>query len=153
MKRRLYPLQHYSESGDLKSPPLLLYILLFLSRTWMLLIISVASFETGNKLLPIFYPDKLHFYLGLIIGFLPIVIFAVSGRRHAQDKWALRFWPYCLYLLIISAMGDLGFQLYYLYLEHFEYSITASIQLVITAWICIYFIKSKHLIDCFKRTH
>lgn len=152
MKHRLYALQHYTDAGDLKAPPLVLYILLFLSRTWMLLIISLVSFETGEKLLPIFYPDRVHFYFGLIIGFLPIIIFIVSGRRHAQDRWALRCWPYCLYLLIISAIGDLGIQLYYLYIEHFQYSISASFQLVISAWICIYFIKSKHLIDCFKHT-
>lgn len=153
MKQRLYALHHYSEKGDLKAPPILVYILLFLSRTWMLLIISTVSFEFGEKLLPIFYPDKSHFYIGLCVGFMPLLILLVSGRRHAQDKWALQYWPYCLYLLFASAIGDVGIQFYYLYLTHFKYSITASIQIVLSAWICIYLMKSKHLIDCFKKTY
>ncbi|WP_137297949.1 DUF2919 domain-containing protein [Psychromonas sp. SP041] len=150
MKQRLYALQHYTEAGDLKAPPLLLYILLFLSRTWMLLIISVASQQTGNKLLQVFYPDKVHFYLGLIIGLFPLIIFLVSGRRHAQSNWALKCWPFCFYLLIAGVLGDLGLQVYYLYTEHFMYSVTASIQLVVVAWSCIYILKSKQLRDCFK---
>lgn len=153
MKHHLYPLQHYSEAGDLKAPPLLLYIILFLSRTWGLLIISIVSFETGEKLLPIFYPDKIHFYFGLLIGLLPLIIFIISGRRHAQVRWAMRCWPYCLYLLYASAIGDLSMQFYYLYLEHFKYSLTASVQLVLSAWVCIYIFKSNHLTDCFKSTN
>lgn len=149
MKQRLYPLQQYSESGDLKAPSILLYILLFLSRTWMLLIISVASQQTGNKLLQIFYPDKMHFYLGLIMGLLPLIVFLVSGRRHAQDNWAIKCWPFCFYLIVVSVLGDLTLQGYYLYTEHFKYSITASIQLVIVAWSCIFILKSKQLRDCF----
>ena len=150
MKQRLYALQHYTESGDLKAPPVLLYILLFLSRTLMLLVISVASQQTGNKLLQMFYPDKVHFYLGLIIGLFPLIIFLVSGRRHAQDGWALKCWPFCFYLLIASVLGDLGLQIYYLYMQHFTYSVAASIQLVVVAWSCIYIIKSKQLRDCFR---
>lgn len=152
MKHRLYALQHYTESGDLKAPPVLLYILLFLSRTLMLLVISVVSQQTGNKLLQLFYPDKMHFYLGLSIGLIPLLVFFISGRRHAQDKWALTCWPFCFYLVMVSLFGDLGLQLYYLYLDHFTYSVAASIQLVIVAWSCIYIMKSKQLKDCFKKT-
>ncbi|TEW55192.1 DUF2919 domain-containing protein [Psychromonas sp. RZ22] len=152
MKRRLYALQHYTESGDLKAPAVLLYILLFLSRTWMLLIVSLASHQTGNKLLHIFYPDKAHFYLGLALGILPLIVFLISGRRHAQDSWAIKCWPFCFYLIVISVIGDLAFQLFYLSLEHFRYSVTASLQLVFGVWSCIYILKSKQLRDCFKQT-
>ena len=151
MKHRLYPLQHYTEAGDLKAPAVLLYILLFLSRTWILLLVSVASQQTGDKLLQIFYPDKVHFYLGLIVGLLTLIVFLVSGRRHAQDNWAFKCWPFCFYLILASILGDLSLQLYYLYLDHFRYSLSASIQLVIVTWGCLYIFKSKQLKDCFKK--
>lgn len=150
-KVRLYALKHYTESGDLKSPPILLYLLLFISRTWLLLVISIVSTQTGDKLLQMFYPEKLHFYLGLIVGFFPVIIFLVSGRRHAQDKWALKIWPYCFYLLAFGILGDLILQLYYLYFDNFKYSVAASIQLVLISWSCIYALKSKRLKDSFKK--
>jgi len=150
MKQRLYALHHYTEAGDLKAPPFLLFILIFLSRTWALLIISAVSRQTGNELLQIFYPDKLHFYQGLAVGLLPIIIFIVSGRRHAQNQWALKFWPFCFYFLVIGMLGDLILQIYYLTTMHFQYSLSASIQLVLAAWCFIYIFKSKQLKDCFN---
>jgi hypothetical protein len=153
MKHHLYALQHYTESGDLKTPSLFFYILLFLSRTWMLLIISVVSQQTGQKLLPLFYPEKIHFYYGLALGTLPFIVFLISGRRHAQDKWAIKYWPVCFYLVLFSIIGDLGLQLYYLYLTHFSYSVTSSIQLVIITWSLMFILKSKQLKDAFKTTN
>ena len=150
---RLYALQHYTESGDLKSPPLLMYILFFFSRTWLLLIISVASSQTGNKLLQLFYPDKIHFYQGLFVGILPLIIFLVAGRRHAQDIWALKLWPYCFYLMMLAILGDVALQFYYLYLDGFKYSLMASIQLVVAVWSYIYILKSKQLKDSFKKVN
>lgn len=151
MKRRLYALKYYTESGDLKFPPVLFYLLVFLSRTWILLILSLASSQTGSDILTLFYPDKAHFYSGLLVGLLPLIVFIVSGRRHAQDSWALKYWPYCFYLLLFSIIGDLSLQLYYLYLDNFQYSISASLQLVIILWSCLYITKSKHLIDSFHK--
>jgi len=150
-KQRLYALKHYNESGDLNPPPLVMYILFFLSRTWILLVLSLASTQTGANILQLFYPDKTHFYLGLIIGLLPIVVFIISGRRHARDKWTQKYWPYCFYLIILSILGDMGLQLYYLFLDKFEYSFTASLQLVIILWCCLYITKSKHVIDSFQK--
>lgn len=151
MKHRLYALKYYTESGDLKSPPVLFYLLVFLSRTWIFLILSLASSQTGNDILTLFYPDKAHFYSGLLVGLIPLIVFIVSGRRHAQDGWALKYWPYCFYLLLFSIIGDLSLQLYYLYLDNFQYSISASLQLVIILWSCLYITKSKHLIDSFQK--
>jgi hypothetical protein len=149
MKQRLYALQNYTESGDLKTPALFSYILLFLSRTWMLLIVSIVSQQTGQKLLPLFYPEKIHFYYGLVLGTLPLIVFLVSGRRHAQHRWAIKCWPICFYLILLSTIGDLVLQLYYLYLTHFSYSLTSSIQLVMVTWSLMFIVKSKQLKDAF----
>jgi len=150
-KQRLYALKHYNESGDLNPPLLVMYILFFLSRTWILLVLSLASTQTGANILQLFYPDKTHFYFGLFIGLMPIIVFIISGRRYARDKWVAKYWPYCFYLIVLSIMGDMGLQFYYLFLDNFQYSFTASLQLVIVLWCCLYITKSKHVIDAFQK--
>jgi hypothetical protein len=42
-------------------------------------------------------------------------------------------------------------QLYFLSIQHFQYSLTASIQLVSIIWIVLYSLKSKHLKMSFVR--
>lgn len=153
MKKRLYNFKHYTNEGDLKSPSILLYIQLFLARTWLLLVISVVSHKSGTQLLDLFYPDRTHFYLGLIIGSLPILIFFIAGRRFKQKTWALKCWPWCFVVLVFALLCDLLMQLYYLNLVHFQYSIAASIQIVIVLWSFIFVLKSKQLRDSFQIQH
>lgn len=150
MKKRLYNFKYYTNEGDLKSPSLLFYIQLFLARTWIILVISVVSRESGSQLLALFYPDKLHFYLGLIIGAIPLLIFFISGRRFKQKQWAIRCWPYCFVLLLSALIADLTMQLYYLNLVHFKYSLAASLQVVAILWSLLFVINSKQLRDSFQ---
>lgn len=150
MKLRLYALKNYTEQGDLKPPQLFTFILLFLARTWAVLVVSVISRESGTQILHIFYPDKAHFYLGLILGTLPLIVFFISGRRHAQNRYAIKVWPACLYAIYLAVFVDLLMQIYYLSIVHFQYSLTASIQLVIVLWCGLYIFKSKQLKDSFK---
>jgi len=150
MTKNIYPLDNYTESGNLKAPTLLILILLFLARTWVLLSISLVSQQTGNQLLSVFYPNKLHFYQGLLIGCLVIIVAVIYGRRHAEDKWAHKCWPFCLFMIWAAVTLDCLLQVYYLSTIHFHYSLTASIQLVITVWSLIYIAKSQRFKDSFK---
>jgi len=151
MSIKIYALKFYTQSGDLKPPTYFYYGLLFLARTWALLIISLASRETGNKLLAIFYPDKLHFYLGLASGLIAIILFLLSGRDHDKHPLICKVWQQGYPFLLLSIFFDLGLQLYYLYLDHFQYSIEASLQLVAVSWLLLLCLRSKHLKASFKR--
>ena len=151
MPVKIFPLQFYTQSGDLKPPTCFYYGLLFLARTWALLIISLASRETGNKLLAIFYPDKTHFYLGLASGLIAIVLFLLAGRDHDKHPFICKIWQRSYLFLIFSICFDLGLQLYYLYIDRFQYSIEASIQLVFVIWLLLFALRSKHLKASFKR--
>lgn len=145
MAIKIFPLQFYTQSGDLKPPTYFHYGLLFLARTWALLIISIASRETGNKLLAIFYPDKTHFYLGLVSGLIAIILFLLSGRDHDKHPLLFKIWQKGYPFLLLSICFDLGLQLYYLYLDRFQYSVEASIQLVLVIWLLLFCLRSKHL--------
>lgn len=148
---KIFPLQFYTQSGDLKPPTYFNLGLLFLARTWVLLIISVTSRETGNQLLSIFYPDKTHFYLGLASGLIAIILFFLAGRDHDKHPIICKLWQKSYPLLLISAFGDLALQLYFLYLDKFQYTLEASIQLVFILWVLLFCVKSKHLKASFIR--
>lgn len=151
MAIKIFPLQFYTQSGDLKPPLYFYYGLLFLARTWALLIISVASRETGNKLLAIFYPDKMHFYLGLASGLIAILLLLLSGRDHDKHPVICKIWQKGYPFLLICIYLDLGLQLYYIYLDKFQYSVEASIQLVLVIWLLLFSLRSKHLKASFRR--
>ncbi|WP_019614473.1 DUF2919 domain-containing protein [Psychromonas ossibalaenae] len=152
MSIRLYPLQHYTQSGNLKPPPFFYLALLFLARTWGLLIISVVSRNEGEKLLAMFYPDKIHFYSGLASGAVAVTLFILSGRDHDKNRIISKLWQTGYVFLLLSILTDLGLQFYYLLLNNFQYSLAASIQLVFALWLLLYCCRSKHLKDCFVRT-
>jgi hypothetical protein len=151
MPIKIFPLQFYTQSGDLKPPRYFYYGLLFLARTWILLIISLASRETGNKLLAIFYPDKTHFYFGLASGLIAIILFFLAGRDHDKQPFICTIWQKGYPFLLLSVCFDLALQLYYLYIDRFQYSIEASIQLVFVIWLLLFCWRSKHLKASFKR--
>lgn len=149
---KIFPLQFYTQSGNLK-PPTYFYVgLLFLARTWALLIISLASRDTGTKLLSIFYPEKMHFYFGLASGVIAIILFLLSGRDHDKHPFICKMWQKGYPFLLLCIALDLGLQLYYLYQDSFQYSIEASVQLVLIIWILLFAIRSKHLKASFKRS-
>lgn len=150
MAIKIFPLKFYTQSGDLKPPTYFYFGLLFLARTWALLIISVASRETGNKLLAIFYPDKMHFYFGLASGLIAIILFFLSGRDHDKYPVICKIWQKAYPFLLLSILADLYLQLYYLYLVRFQYSVEASIQLVLAIWLLLLCVRSKHLKASFK---
>jgi len=152
MKIRLYPLDCYSPSGNLKPPIFFYLLLLFLARTWALLIISVILRDSGNQLLHLFYPNKIHFYLGLASGSSALLLFFLCGRDHDKHQCLSKLWQSSYPLLLLGVVSDLALQLYFLLDKHFQYSFVASVQLVFAIWVLLYCISSKHLKDCFKRS-
>ncbi|MCG6200590.1 DUF2919 domain-containing protein [Psychromonas antarctica] len=127
--------------------------MLFLARTWVLLVISVVSRNTGDSLLALFYPVTGYFYLGLISGFIALPLFILSGRDHDKHRRLSRLWQLGYPFLLLSIISDFTLQIYYLSIDHFQYSPFASIQLVAIIWIFLYAIRSKHLKASFIRHH
>ena len=148
---KIFPLQHYTQSGDLKPPIYFYFSLLFLARTWALLLISIASRGTGGNILGIFYPERTYFYLGLISGFIALLLFILSGRDHDKHPLLSKLWQMGYPFLLLSITADFSLQLYSLSIHHFQYSLSASLQLVIIIWIFLYSLRSTHLKTSFIR--
>ncbi|MEI6897773.1 MAG: DUF2919 domain-containing protein [Psychromonas sp.] len=151
MTIKIFALKFYTQSGDLTPPTYFYYGLLFLARTWVLLIITLTSGATGNKLLMMFYPNKVHFYFGLASGLIAIVLFFLSGKDHDKHPLICKVWQQGYPFLLLSILFDLGLQLYYLSLQRFQYSLQASIQLVVVIWLLLLCLRSNHLKASFKR--
>ena len=150
-RAKIYPLKYYTQTGYLK-PPTFFYVgLLFLARTWIVLILSLASRETGEKILTLLLPDRHYFYWGLASGVVSIILLLLSGRDHEKHPFIHVIWKSGYLFLLVSIFFDLCLQLHYLYLDKFQYSITASLQLVFVSWLLLYCIKSKHLKQCFTQ--
>ena len=99
----------------------------------------------------IFYPDRHYFYLGLISGSLAFGLFILAGRNHDKYIWISKIWQIGYYLLFFNIICDILLQLHVLHVQHFKYSLSASIQLVSISWIALYTLKSQHLKMCFIR--
>ncbi|MFT6985412.1 MAG: hypothetical protein ACJAT7_001221 [Psychromonas sp.] len=147
----IFPLHCYTESGNLK-PPLFFYLsLLFLARAWALFIISQISPDTGGEMLTLFYPVQSHLYFGLISSFIALLLFFLSGRDHDKQRILSKLWQRGFLFLLSSIIGDFALQLYYLSINHFHYSLQASLQLVIIIWIFLYSVRSRQLKASFIR--
>lgn len=144
-RAEIYPLKYYTQTGYLK-PPIFFYIgSLFLARMWIILVLSLASQQTGEKILTLLLPDRHYFYYGLASGFFSIVLLLLSGRDHEKQPFIHTLWKKGYSFLLVSIIGDFCFQLHYLYLDKFQYSFFASLQLVFVIWLFLYCIKSQHL--------
>lgn len=148
---KIYPLKYYTQTGYLK-PPVFFYIaLLFLARTWIVLVLSIASQQSGEKILALLLPDRHYFYYGLASGFFSIVLLLLSGRDREKYPFIHALWRRGYPFLLASIVLDFFLQLYYLYIDQFQYSLSASLQLVFVSWLFLYCIKSKHLKQSFTQ--
>lgn len=84
-------------------------------------------------------------------GSLALGLFILAGRNHDKYAWISKIWQLGFYLFVINIVCDMLLQLYILQLQHFKYSLSASIQLVSISWIALYTLKSQHLKMCFIR--
>jgi len=111
----------------------------------------MASRGTGDKILALFYPERSYFYLGLLSGLIALLLFILSGRDHDKYPLLCRLWKQSYPILLLAITADLLMQIYSLYMRHFQYSLSASVQLVIIIWILLYSLRSSHLQASFIR--
>lgn len=144
-------MKYYTQSGEL-SPPIFFYLsLIFLARTWVLFVISLVLHDNGSPVLALIYPQKDAFYLGLISGVIALLLFILSGRVHHDNSLAVILWRRSYPFLMLSISSDFILQLYSLSQNNFQYSLIASVQLVLIIWIFLYSLRSSHLKMSFFR--
>lgn len=95
-------------------------------------IIAAASRQSGSAILEVFYPQRPLFYIGLMIGLLPLsrLLLTTPWQRVALDKQQLLFMFVCCV--------DLAIQVHILLAQHGRFSWAPVLSLWFTlmlAWL------------------
>lgn len=144
-----YFIEEYDKQGFLKPPSWLWLGWFFLSKAWVVFIVSGASRDDGSKLLEIIYPVHSTFYTGLAMG-SPVLIFMwLMGLRNTERKWICKIASGGRWITIVFTVLQLGLLGYQIVLERGEFSWPHAISLVILSWFLIYVINSRRVKDCF----
>lgn len=105
---RYNPFTDFDKFGCLK-PPLELYLcLVFLLRSYIMWIAALSFRQDSQRLLSLFYPDKVNFGVALVVA-LPALFLAgiISFRRPGLPKYIQSCWSHLPKILIFSASAQL----------------------------------------------
>ncbi len=144
--RLLLPLKHYDESGRVLPAGALYWCLLYLCRSYFVFIASLSFRQDSSGLLAIFYPDKMYFYVSLMIA-LPtvLVLLVVSFRERIWQKgycWAFKI---VKPLMILTVLADFIFHVVMARQQYWQFSWLIAITLLIDGLCLFFIIKDRHL--------
>lgn len=142
----LLDLKHYDEAGRVKPASGLFCCVLFLSRTWLIFVLTIASGHDSNSILTWFYPKKNYLYLGMFIGLPAFFAYTiVSFREKLNQTMRIRLIKWVVFLLLISCMTDMAYHIYLANRNMWQFSWNISIVLLVDMLIMLYVLRDKHL--------
>ena len=124
--------------------------LLLLIRSYILLLLALASQQQSAQLLELFYPDPQQLYWGLALGSPALICWLASAyRQRAEHPIYHAIWRQGRWLCLASALGELVLQLQILNSHHWFFSWPLAISLAATLWSCSYLLLNKKLPGAF----
>ncbi len=115
---------------------------------WVVFIVAGASRQDGSQILEYVYPNHTMLYLGLAMG-LPIVVgMWLMGLRKADTDKINRSVSYLRGTSILVVLMQLGHTVYLVSLQHWQFTWTNAMTLVLLCWFAIYLVNSRYVIDC-----
>ena len=143
-----YGIEQYDQHGILKAPIWLWLGWAFLTRAWVVFVVAGASRQEGSQILEYVYPNHTMLYLGLAMG-LPIVVgMWLMGLRKADTDKINRSVSYLRGTSILVVLMQLGHTVYLVSLQHWQFTWTNAMTLVLLCWFAIYLVNSRYVIDC-----
>jgi hypothetical protein len=141
-----YPLHYYDDTGRLKPTSFVFFLMLFVCRGLIILIISLTNREDSETLLRIFYPESYHFYLSLI-PILPALfaLYLVSRRTILWEKEKFRIFRLIPITMATALIADAVVQGHMLWKIHFVFSLSHGLSLVISLFGLIYIVNSQYM--------
>lgn len=136
--------------GDHRLPLQLHLCLLILIRSYIILLLALASQQQSAQLLELFYPDPHQLYWGLLLG-SPALLCWLAGayRQREGHPFYHGFWRSGRWLCCISAFGELILQLQILSRHHWSFDWPQVLLLSASVWSCGYLLFSRHLTTTF----
>ena len=144
--RLLLALKHYDELGRVLPAGALYWCLLYLCRSYFVFIASLSFRQDSSALLTIFYPDKVYFYLSLIIALPSLMVLVVVSFR--ERIWQTRYcWPFKLVkpLMYLTLFGDAMFHVVMAKQQYWQFSWLVALTLLIDGFYLFFVTKDRHL--------
>jgi hypothetical protein len=146
MTKLLLDLKYYDEEGRVKPSASLLWIVVFLCRSLLILIMALSVGQDSNVMLRMFYPDEKYLYIGMAIGLPAFISYVLIAFREKLANKA-QFWSFYLIksLLFIACLLDFIYQCYLANLHYWQFSWAIAAILMLDLWIGFFIIKDRHL--------
>jgi Protein of unknown function (DUF2919). len=143
------PFDTFDEAQSL--PKQLHLCLLILIRSYIILLLALASQQQSAQLLELFYPDPNQLYWGLLLG-SPALLCWLAGayRQREGHPFYHGFWRRGRWLCSISAFGELILQLHILSRHHWSFDWQQASLLSASLWSCSYLLFSSQLATTFS---
>ena len=144
--RLLLALKHYDELGRILPPAALYWCLLYLCRSYFVFIASLSFRQDSSGLLAIFYPDKVYFYVSLIIALPSLLVLLVVSFR--ERFWqAGYYWPFKVVkpLMYLTLFADGVFHIVMAKQQYWQFSWLIALTLLIDGFYLFFVTKDRHL--------
>lgn len=124
--------------------------LLILIRSYIILLLALASQQQSAQLLELFYPDPQQLYWGIALG-APALLCWLSGAYRQREGHPIYHALWCKgrWLCIISALGELILQLQILSQHRWTFDWQQAFLLSASVWSCSYLLFSRQLTAIF----
>ncbi|WP_340678849.1 DUF2919 domain-containing protein [Paraglaciecola sp.] len=146
MAKLLLDLKYYDDAGRVKPASALLWVVVFLCRSLLILIMALAARNDSNTLLRLFYPEEKYLYIGLVIAAPAFVSYLLIAFREKLAKWS-QYWSFYFIkmLLFVSCLLDFVYQCYLANMHYWQFSWAIAVILMLDMWIGFFIIKDRHL--------
>ncbi|MGL4205991.1 MAG: DUF2919 family protein [Aeromonadaceae bacterium] len=137
---------HLDLNGEHHLPWALHLCLLALMRSYILLLLALASQQQSATLLALFYPDPHQLYWGLALGAPAALCWLASAyRQRAEHPLYHRIWRFGRPLCLLSALGELWLQLNILAQHAWQFSWPQACSLGLGIWCVSYLLLASGL--------
>jgi len=147
-----HPISAYDKNLCLKPDITIWLIFLFLSRAYVVLVLSLVNMRDRTGLIDFVYSDRLAMSLGALAGIPAVLlVYAWIKRRPGAGPFVRRVWKNGRELLAISVLLNIGviFLPFWMGTVHAIY-LGDWVQLAIALLIVIVVYASSYINDCFN---
>jgi len=147
-----HPISAYDKNLCLKPDITIWLILLFLSRAYVVLVLSLVNMRDRTGLIDLVYPDRLAMSLGALAGIPAVLlVYAWIKRQPGAGPFVKKIWMKGRELLAISVLLNIGviFLPFWMGTMHAIYP-GDWVQFAIALLILIVVYTSSYIKDCFN---
>lgn len=147
-----HSISSYDKNLCLKPDITMWLIFLFLSRAYVVLIMSVANMRDRTGLIDLFYGDRIAMSLGAVAGApAALLVYAWLRRKPGAPPFVRNIWTRGRLLLVVSALLNAGVAFMPLWMGTRHSLLTEDwIQLAVALMIVPVIYTSSYIRDCFK---